>query len=171
MARETLETRGINSIVWGSDRPVHITTMEANGTDIYPGVCVTATGETYPNIDLCGASSAGEIPLGIVMNDVSGELDKDTVYPDGAGTANVPVLTIGRNPGLGVYAFFKESPGALVFGMFCTYEDSTGDLETFAVGVSASTSIEDTMAIVVGRIWEARADNAAAKLTKIRLGV
>jgi len=168
MARETLETRGISSIVWDSDRPFFIDTFDANGSDIYPGVTVTTASETFPDVDLCGASSDAEIPLGVVMNDISGETDKDTAYSD---NDHIPILTIGRNPGLGVYAFFKESPGALVFGTFCTYEDSTGDLETFVVTASTSTNLEDTLAIVVGRIWENAADNATAKLRKIRLGV
>ena len=96
------------------------------------------------------------------------ETDIDTAFADGI---TVDVLTIGRNPGLGVWAFFKESPGALKFGTFVTYEDSTGDLEAWAISASASTNAEDTLAIVVGRLWENIADNATAKLRKIRLGV
>jgi len=159
MADDTFQGRGINSVVW-SGKP-KIREFRANGTDIKPGLLVTTSSETYPDIDLC---AAGEVAIGVVLERF--DKDIDTAYDD--DDEHVPVALISENPGLGVYIFKTANAGATEFHTTFVSDDN-GMVKPFSYTDGAVAT--DTMITKVGKGGEYLANDASnAKLTKVILG-
>ena len=159
MADDTFESRGINSVVWAGKPKIR--EFRANGTDIKPGLIVTTSSETFPDIDLV---AAGEVPIGVVLERY--DVDIDTAYDD--DDEHVPVALISENPGLGVYVFKTANAGDTDFHtVFVT--DDNGMIKPFSYTDGAVAT--DTMITKIGKGAEHLADDASnAKLTKIFLG-
>ena len=161
----TLASKGGNVIV---QRPkgVSLATFYTDGADIYPGMFVTANGETDP--DLCRIDATGEIPYGVAVERRDGTAqDPDTAIAD-----NTPFLVAPCGSGMVVWALAITSRGALVPGDFLKCSIS-GHIQ----GTVAGKTTVNTMTVAlkgvlyqnVGRAAEYDADVAAWDYVQVRL--
>jgi hypothetical protein len=161
----TLASLGGNVII---ERPkgVSLRTWYTDGADIYPGMFVTANGESTP--DLCRIDASGEIPYGVAVERRDGTAqDPDTAIPDGT-----PFLVAPCGSGMVVQALAITSRGAIVPGDFLKCSIS-GHLQGTVAGKTTVNTI--TVAIKgylyqnVGRATDYDADVAAWDYVKVRL--
>ena len=161
----TLASLGGNVIV---ERPkgVSLRTWYTNGSDIYPGMAVTANGMATPDMNRIDAS--GEIPYGIAVERRDGTAqDPDTAIPD-----NTPFLVAPCGSGMVVRALAVTSRGAIVPGDFLKVDLSGTISGTVAAKTTVNTitvACKGHLYMNIGRATEYDADVAAWDYVNVRL--
>ena len=161
----TLASLGGNVIV---ERPkgVSLRTWYTDGADIYPGMLVTANGESTP--DLCRIDATGEIPYGVAVERKDGTAqDPDTAIPDGT-----PFIVAPCGSGMVVRVLAKTSRGAIVPGDFIK-----GSISGHIQGTVAGKTTINTITVAIkgflyqniGRATDYDADVAAWDYVNVRL--
>jgi hypothetical protein len=159
MATDTFSSYGNHILVYlNKAMPDAIIEKVTNGTDIKPGMIVTAVGETSPDIDTC---AAGEEPLGVVLRNP--DHDIDTAYADGI---TVKVARIGS--GCKVRVWIKANSASFVQGQplavnqttatmasLWAYTDNAEATDTlnFKIGLAAETHTQDASDDKIIMVW------------------
>lgn len=107
----------------------------ANGTAIFPGMVVTATGETDPDVALTDGND--DVSLGIALNRADKAIDDN--FAD-----NVWITVLMVRSGGGAWGFVDDDEGALEpwTALYSTGADDDGLLEALAV-TAAPTTYDD----------------------------
>jgi hypothetical protein len=158
------------------ETPTARVTMIENGGAVFPGMTVTCTGETWP--DVAKNDAIGDSTFGIAG--VPPGADVDTVIAD---NTEIPVYRCGS--GAIVYAYHKGTPsgGSCVAGdimVACGLED-TGFIAPLAKQIDAITAADYTSTVlattitilfsIVGRAMETHASAANNVPIQIMLSV
>ena len=161
----TLASLGGNVIV---ERPkgVALRTWYTDGADIYPGMVVTANGESSP--DMTRVDATGEIPYGIAVERRDGTAqDPDTAIPDGT-----PFLVAPCGSGIVARVLAVTSRGAIVPGDFIKV-DLSGTISGTVAGATtintATVFLKGVLYMNIGRATEYDADVAAWDYVNVRL--
>jgi hypothetical protein len=161
----TLASKGGNVIV---QRPkgVSLKTWYTNGSDIYPGMFVTANGMATPDMNRIDAS--GEVPYGVAVERKDGTAqDPDTAIAD-----NTPFLVAPCGSGMVVWALAKTSRGAILPGDFLKCSISGHLQGTVAATMTVATitvALKGFLYQNVGRAADYDADVAAWDYVQVRL--
>lgn len=161
----TLASLGGNIIV---ERPkgVALRTWYTNGSDIYPGMLVTANGMATPDMNRIDGS--GEIPYGVAVERRDGTAqDPDTAIPD-----NTPFLVAPCGSGMVVRVLAVTSRGAILPGDFLKCDLSGTISGTVAAKTTVNTitvAIKGYLYMNIGRATEYDADVAAWDYVNVRL--
>jgi len=151
-------------------------TMTVHGSNIFPGMPVTCTGETWPDVGLPDAISDSVFGVaGLLENQ-----DIGTVYAD---DAEIPVYTTGSAAIVRMYHKGTPSGGSIVAGdilVACGLEDAghvaplAKQIDAIMEGDYTSTVLATTITIlfsIVGRAQETHASAAANTPIKVLLSI
>ena len=151
-------------------------TQDINSAAVYPGLCLTATGETAPNVSVADAIADNVVGIaGCLENQ-----DIDSVYTTGT---EIPVYRTGH--GAIVWVVHAANGGSVVDGdiMVCQTVETNGHVEPFhkaiakfiaaagnAAGTILATQITHIYSII-GRAQETHASTGTAAPIKVILSV
>ena len=161
----TLASKGGNVIV---QRPkgVSLATWYTNGSDIYPGMIVTANGMATPDMNRLDA--ADEIPYGIAVERRDGTAqDPDTAIAD-----NTPFLVAPCGSGMVVWVLALTSRGAILPGDHLMSTLNGKIKATVAAGMTINTitvALRGFHIRNIGRAADYDADVAAWDYVQVRL--
>jgi hypothetical protein len=161
----TLASKGGNVII---QRPkgVSLATWYTNGSDIYPGMFVTANGMATPDMNRVDAGA--EIPYGVAVERRDGTAqDPDTAIAD-----NTPFLVAPCGSGMVVWALAVTSRGAILPGDFLKCDASGTISGTVAAKMTVNTittALNGFLYMNVGRAADYDADVAAWDYVQLRL--
>ena len=154
--------------------PKSMVTMRANGAEIYPGQCVTCTGETWPDVCLLDAISdscfgiAG-VPPGCDVDTVIANNDEFPVYLTGSG-AIVYGFHLGATGGSIVAGDILVADGTSANGKVIPLTDALQDVGADHTSTVLATAITKLFALV-GRAMETHASAGDHTPIQIRLSV
>ena len=124
------------AILWRSPKNMAgMGSHRVNGSGLYPGMVVTETGQTAPDVYIPDGND--DVSLGIVLDNA--DADIDTAFSD-----NDVVTVAYVRSGAGVWGYLDDDEGALAIwtAVYSTGADDDGYLEKLAV-TAAPTTYDD----------------------------
>jgi hypothetical protein len=171
----TTSMSGYSQQIYVYTPPKGSKSMRANGAEIYPGHCVTCTGQTWPDVALPDAISdscfgiAG-VPHGGDVDTVIADNDEFEVFLTGSG-AIVYGFHKGGSGGSIVAGDILVADGTAANGLVIPLSDALQDITTADYTSTALATAITKLFAIVGRAMETHASAAANVPIQIRLSV